>query len=137
MAEKFSVILFGMILISLAISGFGAFYYAGAVKYGITSPVDFESYSKSSQVYSNITQSLTTLTGGSIDFGSGVGLYLTSAATVIFNFGQFLNLGISMITDLTSISGIAIPSWLTTSAIMFLTITFVLVIAGIFLGRDL
>ena len=139
MAEKISNILFGLIFVSLAIAGFGAFYYAGAVRYGVASPFNYASYNRSIAIFNETAGMLTTLTGGNIEFGSGVGLYLTSAVTVVRNMisGEYLRIGTDLITDMTGISGIAVPSWLTTGAIMLLTLVFILAIASIFMGREI
>lgn len=138
MTEKVSSVLYGFIFISLAIAGIGSFYYAGAVKYGVVDPFNYASYNRSQEISNNITNSLTTLTGGSIDFGSGVGLYLTSAAQVVYNFvsGEYLRIGIDIMMDMTGMSGVTIPVWLTTGGAMLLTLVFLFSVAGILIGRD-
>ena len=131
-------LLFGIVFASWAVMSLGGFYYNGAVRYiGGNNITNLALFNVSNDLYVEINNSQGLLAGGNIQTGSNTGNFLTSAATVSFNFitGKYLSIVIEFVNDVIGYDFIVIPSWIIASINMIITFIFVVSVVSTFVGR--
>lgn len=138
---KLSILVIGFLLINALMLGFGAFFYAGVVDYGVSNGgVDFRLFNQTDALYGVTNNQLTNMTQSGIETTPSIignYYYLKGLVGTVFNvLIYYPALGTNFMVSLLSGGFFVLPDWIAGLLGVLIGAVFLFALVNVFTPRE-
>ncbi len=144
---KGSTIIFSIIIVIFGFVGFSGFYFSMVYNYNVTDATNLTTNADYTDILSgyvvgnDVTNTFESgtqeiVTDGTVEEGFLIGNFFTSAIPAMVDFltGRYLNLAWAFFGEIIGLSGLALPTWITTFLNIILIVLFIFALVSFVRG---